>query len=155
MTAEGLRASVEATLRRLNSEYVDILLLHQPSLDRLPRIEECVEEFQALRQRGLIRAFGLAGPWHALAPLAIAAPALVGMLQTGETEWISSSPPDITYGAISRGSQSYFGGDIGGKTANERLLSALMRRREGVVLISTTKQENLRQLVETASHSER
>jgi aryl-alcohol dehydrogenase-like predicted oxidoreductase len=153
LSAAGLRASAEQSLRRLRIDCIDILFLHEPSIDRLGDPREMVEEFWHLRERGLIRAFGLAGAWSAIAPILSAAPGLGDVVQTSETEWPASSPPDITYGAIAGGEQSYFASGPASDVAAERLCAALSRRPNGVVLVSTTKLRNLSVLVKQAEAS--
>lgn len=49
--------SVDNSLRRLNTEYIDILLLHRP--DTLVEPEEVAEAFVQLRVTGKVRAFGV------------------------------------------------------------------------------------------------
>lgn len=49
--------SVEGSLRRLNTDYIDILLLHRP--DALMEPEEVAEAFNALEQAGKVRCFGV------------------------------------------------------------------------------------------------
>ena len=49
--------SVDNSLRRLNTEYIDVLLLHRP--DTLVEPEEVAEAFVQLRVTGKVRAFGV------------------------------------------------------------------------------------------------
>ena len=49
--------SVENSLERLNTDYLDILLLHRP--DTLVEPEEVAEAFDKLRSQGKVRAFGV------------------------------------------------------------------------------------------------
>ncbi len=49
--------SVEGSLRRLNTEYVDVLLLHRP--DTLMEPEEVAEAFDELHRTGKVRYFGV------------------------------------------------------------------------------------------------
>lgn len=49
--------SVDGSLRRLNTDYIDILLLHRP--DTLMEPEEVAEAFAALERTGKVRAFGV------------------------------------------------------------------------------------------------
>jgi hypothetical protein len=72
------------------------------------------------------------------------------VVQTAETEWPETFPPDITYGAITGASQNYLAAGISTVIALERLRSALLRRPNGVVIVSTTKLENLRALAGAA-----
>ena len=56
-TKEYILSSVEGSLRRLNAEYIDVLLLHRP--DTLVEPEEVAEAFVQLRIAGKVRAFGV------------------------------------------------------------------------------------------------
>lgn len=56
----GLRPSLEASLRRLQTDHVDLLLLHNPPRDLLDgaRAADLYSELEALRCEGKLRAFG-------------------------------------------------------------------------------------------------
>lgn len=54
---EHILNSVEASLKRLNTEYLDVLLLHRP--DALVEPEEVAEAFNTLHQQGKVRNFGV------------------------------------------------------------------------------------------------
>lgn len=56
-SAEHILSSVEGSLKRLNTEYIDILLLHRP--DALMEPQEICEAFEKLRAEGKVRAFGV------------------------------------------------------------------------------------------------
>lgn len=55
--AQHIIASVEASLERLKTDYLDILLLHRP--DCLMEPESIAETFAHLRQSGKVKAFGV------------------------------------------------------------------------------------------------
>jgi D-threo-aldose 1-dehydrogenase len=142
----GLRASVERSLRRLGTDRVDILLLHEPRGDRIPSTDAILQELDKLQRSGAVRGFGLAGGWSGISGLLSIAPALGMVIQTAESEWPPEAVPDITYGAIGAGPQGYFSPAIAVSEAVRRLRVALERRHSGVVLVSTTKMEHLHQL---------
>ena len=54
---EHIMESVEGSLRRLKTDYLDFLLLHRP--DTLWEPEEVAETFQLLKQSGKVRHFGV------------------------------------------------------------------------------------------------
>ncbi|SJZ38739.1 aldo/keto reductase [Anaerorhabdus furcosa] len=54
---EYILESVEQILKRLKTDYLDILLLHRP--DALMEVEEIAEAFNQLKNEGKVRAFGL------------------------------------------------------------------------------------------------
>ena len=53
-----LRRALEASLRRLRSDYVDLYQLHSPALATLRELPEIIELMSALRAAGKIRAWG-------------------------------------------------------------------------------------------------
>lgn len=54
---EHIVSSVENSLKRLKTDYVDVLLLHRP--DTLMEPEEVAEAFDQLESRGLVKHFGV------------------------------------------------------------------------------------------------
>ncbi len=54
---EYILESVEGCLKRLNTEYIDVLLLHRP--DTLVEPDEVGEAFERLRDDGKVKAFGV------------------------------------------------------------------------------------------------
>jgi aryl-alcohol dehydrogenase-like predicted oxidoreductase len=72
LSAAGLRASVEGSLRRLDVETIDLFYLHQP--DRAASLDETLETIAALRAEGKITNLGLSnyGAWQAVDVLAAA-----------------------------------------------------------------------------------
>jgi D-threo-aldose 1-dehydrogenase len=155
LTAESLRRSLHASLRRLRLERIDLLMIHEPTLARLPDARALCDELLTLRQRGVIRDFGLAGSWRDLVPIVTAHPALAGMIQTGEHEWSepSATIPDITFGAVSGGRPQgrFHRQAIDPDAAARSLRAALARRPRGLVLVSTTSPEHLRLLARSAA----
>ena len=56
-TKEYIIESVEGSLKRLNTEYLDVLLLHRP--DTLVELDEVGEAFERLKDDGKVKAFGV------------------------------------------------------------------------------------------------
>ena len=56
-TKENILSSVDDSLRRLNTEYLDVLLLHRPDVIFEP--EEVAEAFEILEKNGKVRHFGV------------------------------------------------------------------------------------------------
>ena len=56
-SAEHIINSVDGSLKRLNTEYIDVFLLHRP--DTLVEPEEVAEAFEKLRATGKVRSFGV------------------------------------------------------------------------------------------------
>jgi aryl-alcohol dehydrogenase-like predicted oxidoreductase len=58
--AATARASLETSLRELGTDYVDLFLLHEPTLEAVENAD-VLEFLEAARREGKIRAFGIAG----------------------------------------------------------------------------------------------
>jgi aryl-alcohol dehydrogenase-like predicted oxidoreductase len=59
-SARHTRTSIERSLRRLNTDVIDIVLIHSDGEDaRIVREEECLQTLQQLKKEGLIRAYGM------------------------------------------------------------------------------------------------
>lgn len=58
LRAEALRKSVEASLEALNSQYIDLLLIHWPNQD-IP-LSETISAMSAFQKRGLVKHIGVA-----------------------------------------------------------------------------------------------
>ncbi|MBN1409321.1 MAG: aldo/keto reductase [Spirochaetales bacterium] len=54
----ALRSSVEASLKRLQTDYIDSVILHNPPFEYLNGNSPVYEEFEKLKQEGKIRAYG-------------------------------------------------------------------------------------------------
>jgi hypothetical protein len=59
-----MRVSVERSLRRLRTDYVDVLLLHEPS--QLEGPDDILAMAQRLRSDGKLKAFGITSTWAGL-----------------------------------------------------------------------------------------
>lgn len=58
-TADYLRAAVDRSLSRLNTDYIDVYLLHSPTIAMLEGNHELFEMLNTIKQAGKIKAFGL------------------------------------------------------------------------------------------------
>jgi aryl-alcohol dehydrogenase-like predicted oxidoreductase len=58
-SSEAISGSLEATLQRVQTDYLDLLQLHNAPLDLLRRRPEIIETLIRLQERGKIRAWGL------------------------------------------------------------------------------------------------
>jgi D-threo-aldose 1-dehydrogenase len=152
-TPEGLRKSVEKSLQRLKTDSLDILFLHEPRLNRFVSIDTIQDQLNSLRKDGLIRAYGLAGDWAEIKLVINRCPELAQILQTAEVDFKMGFRPDITFGAISSGRQSYLLASPPSETALRRLAAALARR-QGAILVSTTRPDHLESLVRTQEEIE-
>ncbi len=58
-SAAAIVRSVESSLRRLNTDYIDLLQLHNPSAEWLRKYPETMEKMTCLQKDGKIRAIGV------------------------------------------------------------------------------------------------
>lgn len=56
-----VRASVKRSLELLNTKYLDLVYMHDIEFVETPEIFEALKELRALKEEGLIRAFGFSG----------------------------------------------------------------------------------------------
>lgn len=64
-STEVLRPSIEASLRRLQTDYLDILLMHNPPREMMDgKISSQYEEFEKLKAEGKIREYGVSLDWQ-------------------------------------------------------------------------------------------
>lgn len=63
---EAIRPSLEASMKRLQTDYLDIVLMHNPPREMMDgRIAGHYEEFEKLKADGIIRAYGVSLDWRA------------------------------------------------------------------------------------------
>jgi hypothetical protein len=160
--ASGARRSLHRSLRALRTDYVDLLLLHDP-LPGSVRCDEVSAFLEDARTAGLIRSWGITGAVETAGEVAGAFP-LVPVLQLPDdifTQSLRHAPARsafITFGAISRALdrivrhvhadeptrvrwQNMIGADCGDPevTSSFLLRSALQANSSGVVLFGTTQ----------------
>lgn len=151
LTTDFLLQSVEASLQRLCTPYIDILWMHEPKPELIPCPDAILTTLRALRKAGKIRFIGIAGyPEHVgptLQAIGIgASPDMPVLRQCDEQSWNSEDIPDVTFGAISKAEQRRSASRIDRKIAADRLRLAIARRKNGVVLFSTTNPDNIRHI---------
>jgi aryl-alcohol dehydrogenase-like predicted oxidoreductase len=152
LTGADLRASLERSLRALRFDYIDILFLHEPSLVRLPEAEELLAEVERQKSKGAIRFIGLAGSWPQAVEIVKFSPALADVVQVPESDWSDAElVPDLTFSAVRHGPQSVFEGALEPDLVLNRLDAALRRRKNGSVVVSTTRIDHLDLLASAAS----
>jgi aryl-alcohol dehydrogenase-like predicted oxidoreductase len=135
------RASLEASLRRLRTDHVDLLLLHEPTFESVTR-EPLFEWLADERRRGRIRAWGIAGDRSHIEPFIRKFPELVPVIQTRdslvarEADFLTAlgRKPQITFGYLRRRGEC---------SAGDALRAALARYRDATILYSTRKPDRL------------
>jgi hypothetical protein len=80
-SAIDLRCSVEQSLRNLCTDHIDILYLHEPTLEQLVDADTIVTEGVRLKAEGKLRYLGLSGSANECQRIAARYPALAEVLQ--------------------------------------------------------------------------
>lgn len=63
--SHAIGPSIEASLRRLQTDYLDIVLMHNPAREWMDgRVSSQYEEFEKLKAEGKIRAYGVSLDWR-------------------------------------------------------------------------------------------
>ena len=71
-SAPAIRPSIEASLRRLQTDYLDIVLMHNPPREMMDgRTSSQYEEFEKLKTEGKIREYGISLDWREEVELAV------------------------------------------------------------------------------------
>lgn len=64
-STEAIRPSLEASMKRLQTDYLDIVLMHNPPREMMDgRIASQYEEFEKLKAEGKIREYGVSLDWR-------------------------------------------------------------------------------------------
>ncbi len=175
--AAKARSSLETSLRELGTDYVDLFLLHEPTLDDVTN-SDVMEFLNDARSQGKIRAYGISGPIHDVVAICRNVPGLASIVQIPNdaiTRDIDKLAPYanraiITYSPFSNALKqvvdrikiaprisdrwSKATGKDGMPTdeiAFFLLRYCLQANPSGVVLFSTTKLERLKMLAKTVT----
>jgi len=145
-------ASLHASLRRLRTDHVDFLFLHEPDPIFL-EADETLAWLERERRRGSIRAWGLAGLRIGILPLVRQRHPLAMVVQTQDSIHLrqadfladSGRQMQFTYGYLS-------GARAGAETSDPAMTirEALRRNATGCVLVSTRSVGHLRGLIGAA-----
>jgi len=64
-STDAIRPSLEASMKRLQTDYLDIVLMHNPPREMMDgRIASQYEEFEKLKAEGIIREYGVSLDWR-------------------------------------------------------------------------------------------
>ena len=64
-STEAIRPSLEASMKRLQTDFLDIVLMHNPPREMMDgRIASQYEEFEKLKTEGIIREYGVSLDWR-------------------------------------------------------------------------------------------
>ena len=126
--------SLEDSLRRMGTDYVDRLLIHEPlQLVGSNEAQKLFEQVERLKQQGKIRSFGVAGPANSVRALArqTAIDTLQTPLSDAMSEFADSKKSRVAYGAY-----RYFkASDANSGIDFSAFVRDILRRQHGLELI--------------------
>lgn len=147
------RDSLQQSLKRLRTDHVDFLLLHEPAR-HLIEADEFLTWLASAKKGGAVRAWGVAGVWENVVPWVEAKHPLATVVQTRdslaghEADFLQRTGRQMqfTYGylASSRAVQEPV-------TPEEILRSALARNATGAIIVSTRQPGRVVSLARAAS----
>ena len=148
---EIVEKSFSQSLRHLRTEYVDLLLLHDPTPADLPDVERLAPWLERQKSLGKARYLGAAGNAQECVAIDKALPGLFDVLQVedsldgreADAVLESGRPLQVTFGYLRRARrtrQSINGARV--------LRQALERNSTGTVLVSTRSPDRLRRMLQ-------
>jgi aryl-alcohol dehydrogenase-like predicted oxidoreductase len=147
-TRETLQKSLEASLRALRTDYIDVYHLHEPLLDSDVR-EDVFEELEGSKRKGWIRFIGVSGAY--IDTIVARFGSSLDVIQSAEASWSESRfVPDITHSLFSDALRAK-GTEMGSDSIRQLLEEALFRRQAGSVIVQTRHPTHLEQLVAWAA----
>ncbi|WP_328352151.1 aldo/keto reductase [Mycobacterium sp. NBC_00419] len=150
-TPEVMRKALHASLRALNTDYIDIYHLHEP-LEDSQISDDVIAELQKAKASGSIRAIGVSGLAGNVDGIVERYRDAIDVIQTDESSW-GSRPwvPDITHSLFADAVRAAPGGTLPSESVRRILTEALGRRPQGAVIVQTSSTARLAQLVEFAN----
>jgi len=142
-------ASLYRSLRALRTDYVDILFLHDPTLERMAEPDRLFDTLQGLQSQGKVRFLGLAGGARDCLAIIRRYPAQHWLVQ------LNAAPGPVELELFSAQSvpfQSSYGHFRDKKEPIASLLATSVRaNRDGVILFSTRHPAHVRAMVKLLS----
>lgn len=154
LSPAAAEASLAKSLKALQTDWLDILFVHEPQLGDVSELHALAEWFQRQKSSGRVRYLGLAGSAGNCLAVIQQVPAVFDVFQVEdslagrEADILSATglPLQITYGYLRR-AVAQPGDAVASPTDGLAVMrAALARNRNGMVLVSTRKANRLREL---------
>ena len=143
-TPDTMQRALHASLRALQTDYIDIYCLHEPLSDS-PIGDDLFAALLREKQKGTIRAIGVSGA--EIDPVVTRFGSALDYVQSAESSWNPVRfTPDVTHSLFS-GVIRQQHADLGTDSARKLLEHALSRRPHGAVVVQTRHPEHLEQIV--------
>ena len=162
LSPEAAEASMVKSLKALQTDWLDILFVHEPKLGEVAELHALAEWFTRQKSSGRVRYLGLAGGAANCLAVMRQVPGVFDVLQVEdslegrEADILAAAgwPLQITYGYLRR-AIAQPGNPVASPLDGLAVMrAALARNRDGMVLVSTRKVDRLRELAELTEHEE-
>lgn len=154
-TVGALEKSIEGSLRTLDTDYIDVLILHEPQIAEATE-KSFLESLASLRERAIVRYIGVSGPPERVLAIAQQAGDVIDVLQSSPELLDRSLHPQkarIIHSVFVTALRQREGSDeTRGQTEIERgvlLRRAVRKNEDGVTLIGSLNPLHIRENVET------
>lgn len=147
------KASLYESLRRLKTDYVDFVLLHEPDI-QLIQAEEFMHWIETEHSKGTVRGWGLAGVANRVEPWLQTDHPLAKVIQTQDSLENQQADFMFNYGRNLQFTYGYLSSDMEAAKVGEPeaiMKNALQRNSEGAIIFSTRRAKRINQLVEAVS----
>jgi len=139
------RASLDASLQRLGTDYVDFLFLHEPEQELIDK-DEMLRWLMGEQTAGRIRAWGIAGTAEKVAPLVKAKSPLSMIVQTKDSLAERQADFMLLFGRSLQFTYGYLSANRAASQEGnpQRIIElALKRNPTGAILVSTRRIERI------------
>ena len=155
-------ASLAMSLKALQTDWLDILFVHEPQLSDVAELHALGEWFARQKSSGRVRYLGLAGSAANCLAVRQQVPGVFDVLQVedslaGREAGIlaaTGQPLQITYGYLRRAAEQAGNAVASSLDGLAVMRAALARNRNGMVLVSTRKVGRLRELAALTEHED-
>lgn len=145
LSVQRARDSLRESLRRLHSEYLDFLLLHEPQMNML-HTDEMFKWMQEETCSGLVRAWGISGIRERVEPFVDSLHPIASVVQTRDSNDLKEADFLIVAGRPLQFTYGYLSGAImrnGLVSTSTEITLAMSRNTTGCILISVGNGKHL------------
>lgn len=151
LSQSNMEISLSKTLRALKTDWLDILFIHEPSIDQMPALEKLTHWLNEQKQVGRVKYIGLAGSASACLAISKRLNGVFDILQVEdsikdkEADILikNSMPLQITYGYLRQESNP--------RCIMNTFEKALQRNKDNAILVSSRKSDHILALSKVAN----
>ena len=137
--------SLNGSLKRLKTDYVDFMLLHEPDINVI-NTDEFIRWLETERAIGKVRYWGLAGVLGRIKPWLTINHPLATVLQTKDELMTKSANFILESGRQLQFTYGYLSSLNANESATDVMRNALLRNTQGSILVSTRHPERIKEL---------